>query len=62
MRYLFAIVLLLSSFGTLFGQARRGDDLALRNAARSASDGEWLTYGLTPSEMRFSPSFDLLLI
>jgi quinohemoprotein ethanol dehydrogenase len=27
----------------------------LRNAAKSASDGDWLTYGLTPGETRFSP-------
>ena len=55
MRYLFAIALLLSWFGTLFGQARHVDDSTLRNAARSASDGDWLTYGLTPGETRFSP-------
>ena len=55
MRCLFAIVLFLSSFATLFGQARHVDDSALRNAARSASDGDWLTYGLTPGETRFSP-------
>src|SRR5438067_8526157 len=55
MRHLFAIILFLSSSGTLFGQARHVDDSALRSAARSASDGDWLTYGLTPGEMRFSP-------
>src|SRR6185369_11652414 len=55
MRYLFVIALCLSSFGTSFGQAKRVDDAVLRNAARSASDGDWLTYGLTPGEMRFSP-------
>ena len=55
MRYLFAIVLFLSSIETLSGQARPVDDSSLRNAARSASDGDWLTYGLTPGEMRFSP-------
>jgi PQQ-dependent dehydrogenase (methanol/ethanol family) len=54
MRYLFAIALFLSWFGTLFGQARHVDDSMLRNAARSASDGDWLTYGLTPGETRFS--------
>ena len=31
------------------------DDSMLRNAAKSASDGDWLTYGLTSGEMRFSP-------
>jgi PQQ-dependent dehydrogenase (methanol/ethanol family) len=40
---------------TLFGQARRVDDAALRNAAKSGSDGDWLTYGLTPGETRYSP-------
>ena len=43
MRYVFAIFLFLSSFGTLLGQARHVDDSALRNAAKSASDGDWLT-------------------
>jgi glucose dehydrogenase len=55
MRYLFAIGLLLGSLGTLFGQARQVDDSALKNAGRSTSDGDWLTYGLTPGETRFSP-------
>src|SRR6476646_1649998 len=56
MRYLFAITLSLSLFGqALLGQARRVDDALLKNAAKSASDGEWLTYGLTPGETRFSP-------
>jgi quinohemoprotein ethanol dehydrogenase len=51
MRYFLTIALSL----TLFGQARRVDDALLRNAAKSASDGDWLTYGLTPGETRFSP-------
>ena len=51
MRYLFAITLSLS----LFGQARRVDDALLKNAAKSTSDGDWLSYGLTPGETRFSP-------
>src|ERR1700733_10654244 len=51
MRTLFVIALSLS----LFGQARRVDDALLKNAAKSASDGDWLTYGLTPGETRFSP-------
>jgi len=55
MRYLFAIVLFLSSLTIFFGQARRVDDLALRNAAKSSPDGDWLSYGLTPGETRFSP-------
>lgn len=55
MRALFAVVLFLTSFEALFGQARRVDDAALKNAAKSASDGDWLTYGLTPGETRYSP-------
>ena len=34
-------------------QARRLDDLALRNAGKTGE--EWLTYGLTPGETRYSP-------
>jgi len=36
-----------------FGQTRRVDDLTLRNAGKTGE--EWLTYGLTPSETRYSP-------
>ncbi len=37
-----------------FGQqARRVDDLALKNAGKTGE--EWLTYGLTPGETRYSP-------
>jgi len=35
------------------GQTRRVDDLALRNGGRTGE--EWLTYGLTPGETRYSP-------
>jgi quinohemoprotein ethanol dehydrogenase len=52
MRYLF-LTMVLSL--TLFGQAKRVDDALLRSAGKSASDGDWLTYGLTPGETRFSP-------
>jgi quinohemoprotein ethanol dehydrogenase len=52
MRYFFLITALSA---TLFAQAKRVDDALLRNAARSASDGDWLSYGLTPGETRFSP-------
>src|SRR5262245_29071571 len=55
MRSLLAITLLLNCSGTLFAQTRQVDDASLKNAARSASDGDWLTYGLTPGETRFSP-------
>ena len=39
----------------LFGQAKRVDDAMLKNAAKTASDGDWLSYGLTPGETRYSP-------
>jgi len=52
MRYIF-ITLALTL--TLFGQAKRVDDATLKNAAKSAADGDWLSYGLTPGETRFSP-------
>ncbi len=55
MRSFLGITLLLTSSGFLFGQAKRIDDAALKNAATAASGGEWLSYGLTPGETRFSP-------
>jgi len=55
MRYLLPVGLLLTWFGISFAQVRRVDDAALKNAAKSASDGDWLSYGLTPGETRFSP-------
>src|SRR5438876_8357677 len=55
MRYLLSVGLFLTWFGISFAQVRRVDDAALKNAAKSASDGEWLAYGLTPGETRFSP-------
>jgi len=55
MRYLLATTLLLACSAAVSGQARRVDDAALKNAAKSASDGEWLSYGLTPGETRYSP-------
>lgn len=55
MRYLLSIALFLVLFGMSFAQVRRVDDGVLKNAAKSASDGEWLSYGLTPGETRFSP-------
>jgi len=54
MRYAFAVALATWS-RISFGQARPVDDAALRNAAKSSSDGGWLSYGLTPGETRFSP-------
>ena len=55
MRSFFAITLFLTWSQTSFGQARAVDDAALKNAAKTASDGDWLTYGLTPGETRYSP-------
>jgi PQQ-dependent dehydrogenase (methanol/ethanol family) len=37
----------------VMAQSRRVDDLALRNAGRTGE--EWLSYGLTPGETRYSP-------
>jgi quinohemoprotein ethanol dehydrogenase len=50
-RYFLAIAFSIS----LFAQTRRVDDAALKNAAKAASDGDWLSYGLTPGETRYSP-------
>src|SRR5919197_687304 len=47
------IVLFLSFTGLLLGQTRRIDDLVLRNSGKTGE--EWLTYGLTPGETRYSP-------
>src|SRR6266571_4885618 len=54
------IVLLVALVGLLLAtwvaagqQTRRVDDLALRNAGKTGE--EWLTYGLTPGETRYSP-------
>ena len=55
MRYFHAIALSLTCSGILFGQAKVVDDAALKNAAKSTSDGDWLTNGLTPGETRYSP-------
>jgi quinohemoprotein ethanol dehydrogenase len=55
MRYLLHVGLFLTWFGISSAQVRRVDDAALKNAAKSTSDGDWLTYGLTPGETRFSP-------
>jgi quinohemoprotein ethanol dehydrogenase len=47
------IGLILATWVAVGQQARRIDDLALRNAGRTGE--EWLTYGLTLSETRYSP-------
>jgi len=60
MRTRTVIVLCLTVTALLFGgwvvsgqQVRRIDDAALRTAGKTGE--EWLTYGLTPGETRFSP-------
>ena len=55
MRYLLSLGLFLTLFGVSLAQMKRVDDAALRNSAKSSSDGDWLSYGLTPGETRFSP-------
>jgi len=55
MRYLLPLGLFLTWMGISSAQVRRIDDVALRNAAKTATDGDWLSYGLTPGETRFSP-------
>jgi quinohemoprotein ethanol dehydrogenase len=55
MRPISAVVVSLALGGLLFAQSRKIDDAALKNAAKSATDGDWLSYGLTPGETRFSP-------
>ena len=55
MRKLFLFSLLLAGSGSVFAQARKVDDAALKNAAKAATDGDWLSYGLTPGETRYSP-------
>src|SRR5215467_5288983 len=54
------IILVLSLTGLLFAtwtvtgqQTRRIDDVALKNAGKTGE--EWLAYGLTPGETRYSP-------
>jgi PQQ-dependent dehydrogenase (methanol/ethanol family) len=55
MRYLLPAGLFLTLFGVSLAQVKRVDDVVLKNAGKLSSDGEWLTYGLTPGETRFSP-------
>src|SRR6516162_1461556 len=45
--------LILATWVVAGQQVRRIDDLALRNAGKTGED--WLTYGLTPQETRYSP-------
>jgi len=55
MRYFLSVGLFLTWFGISFAQVKRVDDAVLKNAAKSTSDGDWLAYGLTAGETRFSP-------
>jgi quinohemoprotein ethanol dehydrogenase len=64
MRLRMAIVRLTTSIGVLLSawiltgqQSRRVDDGVLRNAGKTGED--WLTYGLTPGETRYSPLKDI---
>ncbi len=48
------VAVVLATFACLAaGQARKVDDGALRNAGKTGE--EWLSYGLTPGETRYSP-------
>src|SRR5207253_3928627 len=51
--FLFLTGLLFATWIAAAQQTRRIDDLALRNAGKTGE--EWLTYGLTPGETRYSP-------
>src|SRR6266540_2599375 len=48
-----SLVGLIVATWVMVGQTRRVDDLALKNAGKTGE--EWLTYGLTPGETRYSP-------
>jgi quinohemoprotein ethanol dehydrogenase len=48
-----SVVGLILATWVMVGQSRRIDDLALKNAGKTGE--EWLTYGLTPGETRYSP-------
>jgi quinohemoprotein ethanol dehydrogenase len=48
-----SLVGLIAATWVALAQTRRVDDLALRNAGKSGE--EWLAYGLTPGETRYSP-------
>ncbi len=55
MRYALAVALFATWSGISSDKTKPVDDAAHRNAAKSSSDGDWLSYGLTPGETRFSP-------
>ena len=47
------LILVMIAAQALWGQARRIDDVALRNASKSGD--EWINYGFTQQETRYSP-------
>src|ERR1700704_3528299 len=51
--FLSFVGLVLATWVVAGQQVRRIDDLALKNAGKTGE--EWLTYGLTPGETRYSP-------
>ena len=51
--FLSLVGLVLATWVVAGQQTRRIDDLALRNAGKTGE--EWLTYGMTPGETRYSP-------
>jgi len=51
--FVLSVVGLILATWVMVGQTRRVDDLALKNAGKTGE--EWLTYGLTPGETRYSP-------
>src|SRR5436305_5257163 len=51
--FLFLTGLLFATWIAAAQQTRRLDDVAIRNAGKTGE--EWLTYGLTPGETRYSP-------
>ena len=56
MHFIISLFLSLAVAGpALFCQARRVDDALLKNAGKTPNDGDWLSYGITPGETRYSP-------
>jgi quinohemoprotein ethanol dehydrogenase len=51
--FVLSLVGLILATWMMVGQTRRVDDLTLKNAGKTGE--EWLTYGLTPGETRYSP-------
>src|SRR6266516_7965347 len=51
--FLSIVGLVLATWVAAGQQTRRIDDVALKNAGKTGE--EWLTYGLTPGETRYSP-------